>query len=79
MTRPPANRRSSSTTAIDWPSSAPDLLPGSLGGLVDRSGTRGGVIGYVDYDHPVFEVFRQPRLILTLIGAMIQSGQFEHT
>ena len=44
-----------------WPPGAPDLLPGILEGLVDRSGTRGGALGYVDYGHPVFEIFRQPR------------------
>jgi hypothetical protein len=28
---------------------------------VDRSGTTGGALGYVDYGHPVFEIFAAPR------------------
>lgn len=44
-----------------WPADAPDLLPGSLGGVVDRAGTHGGTLGHVDYSHPVFEIFREPR------------------
>ena len=47
----------------DWP---PDgeltaaLLPGALGRPDDRPG-RGGSIGYLDYSHPVFELFSTPR------------------
>jgi hypothetical protein len=44
-----------------WPAGSPDLLPGTLTGLVDRAGTRGGALGFVDYGHPVFEVFSAPR------------------
>ena len=43
-----------------WPSGAPDLLPGALGPPADRAG-RGGSLGFVDYTHPVFEVFGAPR------------------
>ena len=43
-----------------WPSGAPDLLPGALGPPADRDG-RGGSLGFVDYTHPVFEVFGAPR------------------
>ena len=43
-----------------WPADAPDLLPGTLGSPVDRVG-RGGSIGFVDYSHPVFELFGTPR------------------
>ena len=44
-----------------WPDGAPDLLPCAPGDPVDRSGTTGGALGYVDYGHPVFEVFAAPR------------------
>lgn len=44
-----------------WGRDDPDLLPGTLGTTVDRSGTRGGTLGFVDYSHPVFEIFSTPR------------------
>jgi hypothetical protein len=44
-----------------WPDDAPDLLPCTPGSPVDRSGTTGGALGFVDYGHPVFEVFAAPR------------------
>jgi hypothetical protein len=44
-----------------WPDEAPDLLPCRPGAAVDRSGTTGGALGFVDYGHPVFEVFAAPR------------------
>jgi hypothetical protein len=44
-----------------WPDDAPDLLACRPGPPVDRSGTTGGALGYVDYGHPVFEVFAAPR------------------
>ena len=43
-----------------WPADAPDLLPGRVGSPIDRSG-RGGSLGFVDYSHPVFELFSAPR------------------
>ena len=43
-----------------WPADGPDLLPGTIGSPVDRDG-RGGSIGFVDYSHPVFELFSAPR------------------
>ncbi len=43
-----------------WPGSDADILPGKLGGLVDRAG-HGGTIGYRDTSHQVFEVFKAPR------------------
>ena len=42
--------------AGDWP-----LLPGALGAPVERIGTRGGTLGYLDYSHPIFEEFKDPR------------------
>jgi len=44
-----------------WPSSEAGLLPGKLGATVDRTSGRGGTLGYVDYSHPVFEIFKAPR------------------
>ena len=42
-----------------WTSDA-GLLPGTIGSPLDRAG-RGGAIGFVDYSHPVFELFGAPR------------------
>jgi hypothetical protein len=44
-----------------WPSSEADLLPGKLGPAVDRSTGQGATIGFRDYSHLVFEVFKAPR------------------
>ncbi len=44
-----------------WPSTEADLLPGKLGAVVDRTSGRTGSLGYLDYSHPVFEVFKAPR------------------
>ncbi len=46
---------------IRWPSELSDLLPGTFTGPVDRADGRGGRLGQLDYDHPVFEIFRGPR------------------
>jgi hypothetical protein len=37
------------------------MLPGDFGVTIDRSEERGGTLAYVDYTHPVFEVFSGPR------------------
>ena len=42
-------------------SEAASLMPGVLGAAVDRPSGRVGALGYLDYSHPVFEVFRTPR------------------
>jgi hypothetical protein len=42
------------------PASSP-LVPGSVGAPVDRLNFRGGTLGYLDYSHPVFEQFKEPR------------------
>ena len=44
-----------------WPSSEADLLPGTVGAVVDRPTGHGGSLGYRDYGHPVFEVFKAAR------------------
>ncbi len=45
----------------NWPQNEADLLPGQLGAVVDRLDGRGATIGFRDYSHPVFEVFKAPR------------------
>lgn len=37
------------------------LLPAAIGAAVDRTGEAGGTLGWVDYSHPVFEMFDAPR------------------
>jgi Mg-chelatase subunit ChlD len=44
-----------------WPSAGADLLPGALGAVTDPANGRGGAIGFIDYSHPIFEIFRAPR------------------
>ncbi len=44
-----------------WPSTDTSLLPGQLGQTVDRLEGHGGSIGYRDYSHQVFELFKAPR------------------
>ena len=44
----------------NWPAGESDVLPGQVGAAVDRAG-RAGSIGFLDYSHPVFEVFKAPR------------------
>ena len=45
---------------IRWPGDDLALLPGTFDQPTDRDG-RGGALGFVDYSHPVFEVFGTPR------------------
>jgi len=45
----------------NWPANDVDLLPGQLGAIVDRMDGRGATIGFRDYSHPVFEIFKAPR------------------
>jgi hypothetical protein len=44
-----------------WPASEADILPGTIGGFVDRINGHAGTIGYHDTSHPVFDVFKAPR------------------
>src|SRR6478672_4113185 len=44
-----------------WPQNDTDVLPGQLGAVVDRMDGRGATIGFRDYSHPVFELFKAPR------------------
>jgi hypothetical protein len=43
-----------------WASSDADLLPGTIGQAIDRTGDRGGTLGYRDNSHRIFEVFKAP-------------------
>jgi len=44
-----------------WPASAADMLPGTIGPVQDRLQGRGGRLGFLQYAHPIFEVFAGPR------------------
>jgi hypothetical protein len=44
----------------NWPQSEADLFPGTLGPSIDRT-SRGATIGFRDYSHAVFELFKAPR------------------
>jgi hypothetical protein len=44
-----------------WPGELADLLPGGITPPSEGSGSRVGRLGFLDYDHPVFEIFRGPR------------------
>ena len=44
-----------------WPANETEVLPGQPGAPVDRTSGRGGTLGFLDYSHPVFEVFKAPR------------------
>jgi hypothetical protein len=48
------------STAAAWQGDAASLLPGPFGNAVDRSADWGATLAYVDYGHPVFELFRGP-------------------
>jgi hypothetical protein len=49
------------TTLPSGTTNEADLFPGRLGGSVDRMSGRSGSLGFLDYSHPVFEVFKAPR------------------
>ena len=44
-----------------WSTGDAALLPVTLGAAVDRMEGRGGALGFLDYSHPVFEIFKAPR------------------
>ena len=44
-----------------WPAGESALFPGKLGTTVNRMSGRSGSLGYLDYGHQVFEVFKAPR------------------
>jgi hypothetical protein len=49
------------SSAAAWDAEAQALLPGAVGPTVDRASDWGGTLSYLDYGHPVFELFRAPR------------------
>lgn len=44
-----------------WNAADAPLLPGALGGITDRPAVGGGTLGFLDYSHPVFDDFKDPR------------------
>jgi hypothetical protein len=44
-----------------WPTEEASLLPGRLGPAVDRTDGLPGSLGFLDYSHQVFELFKAPR------------------
>ena len=44
-----------------WPAAETSILPGKLGAAVDPPGGRSASIGFLNYSHPIFEVFKAPR------------------
>jgi hypothetical protein len=44
-----------------WSGSEFPLLPGRLGNPVDRLGAGGSTLGFLDYSHPIFDEFKDPR------------------
>ncbi len=46
---------------MSWPQNDTEVMPGTLGQVVDRSEGRGATLGFRDYGHPVFELFKAPR------------------
>jgi hypothetical protein len=44
-----------------WPDGEADLLPGRFGAVVDAPAGRTRTLGFIDYSHPVFELFKAPR------------------
>ena len=47
--------------SVRWTPEASDVLPGSFGTPTARLSSRSNVLGYVDYSHPVFDIFNAPR------------------
>jgi len=44
-----------------WTGPEMPLMPGTPGAPVDRLGGGGGTLGYLDYSHPIFDEFKDPR------------------
>jgi Mg-chelatase subunit ChlD len=51
----------SSGPHASWPAARADVLPGSPGGIIDRTSGTASRLGALEYSHPVFELFRAPR------------------
>jgi hypothetical protein len=48
-------------TAAGWTATARGLAGAAPERVIDRIGGGGGRLGYIDYSHPIFELFRSPR------------------
>jgi hypothetical protein len=46
---------------LPWNGGDMPLLPGKAGASVDRLADGGGTLGYLDYSHPIFDEFKDPR------------------
>ncbi len=46
---------------LPWNGSDLPLLPGKPGAAVDRLAGGGGTLGYLDYSHPIFDEFKDPK------------------
>src|SRR6185436_1107540 len=44
-----------------WTTGESPLLPGKLGAIVDRPIGHDATLGFLDYSHPIFEQFKDPR------------------
>lgn len=44
-----------------WAGGQSPILPGTIGPPVDRTSGVGGMLGFLDYSHPVLELFKDPR------------------
>ncbi|HUF25491.1 MAG TPA: BatA domain-containing protein [Gemmatimonadaceae bacterium] len=49
------------TTPNAFGEAAVELLPATIGSVVDRTGDRGATLAFLDYTHPAFELFSAPR------------------
>ncbi|MCG8468723.1 MAG: BatA domain-containing protein [Gemmatimonadetes bacterium] len=49
------------TNVGSWAEAGRELLGGEVGSTADRSGRGGSRLSWLDYDHPVFEIFSTPR------------------
>ena len=46
---------------LPWNGSELPLLPGKPAAAVDRLASGGGTLGYLDYSHPIFDEFKDPK------------------
>ena len=49
------------TRTETWSAQWRNVLPATVGQIIDRTGDAGGTLSSVDYSHPIFELFNAPR------------------